>query len=169
MKLAPIAWLAALALFTSCVTSPSGTPATPAPPPKTAQELAGECAAAPSHRDFAKAQTAAAQATQLNPQFEEAWVGFGMASVRLGQSDLARAAYGRALELHQTRRLQAPPDAGQVYQEIFLLSLLGRSAEADALLKRARAEFPNDPQIITLSGNFAQIKQTWELWTVKSP
>jgi Flp pilus assembly protein TadD len=129
--------------------------------------LAAESATALNAKDYAKAQTAAAEATRLDPQFEEAWVGYGMASARLGQADRARDAYEHALALHQARMLLASPDAGQVFQQIFLLSLLGRAGEAETLLSRARLVFPADPQISMLASNFSQFQKLWAGWAVK--
>jgi Flp pilus assembly protein TadD len=131
------------------------------------QQLASESAAAYNAKDFAKAQALAAEATSTDPQFAEAWVGYGMASVRLGQTDLARQAYERALALHQTRHRQNPSDANQVVQQIFLLKLLGKPAEAETLLKQARAVYPNDQTIAKLAGDSAALSQGWQSISVE--
>jgi len=134
-------------------------PATHTNVPSPSQQLASESAAAYNAKEFAKAQTLAAQATSTDPQFAEAWVAYGMASVRLGQTDLARQAYERALALHQARHRQNPSDANQVVQQIFLLILLGKPAEAETLLKQARAAYPNDQTIAKLAGDSAALSQ----------
>jgi Tfp pilus assembly protein PilF len=131
--------------------------------------LAAECQRALEAKDYAGARATAAEALQLDPQYEEAWVAFGMASVRLGEPDKARQAYERALALHQSSERQRRPDASQVYQEVFLLSLLSRYTEAQELLRRARADFPTDPQLSTLADLFPEFIQGWGGWTVKSP
>jgi Flp pilus assembly protein TadD len=132
------------------------------------RQLAGESAAAFNAKDYVKAQTLAAEAAGIDPQFAEAWVGYGMASVRLGQTDHARQAFERALLLHQARHRQNPSDANQVVQQIFLLTLLGWPAEAETLLKQARADYPNDQTIAKLIGDFAATKQGWGSWTVEA-
>ncbi len=132
------------------------------------QQLASESAAALNAKDYAQAQTLAAEATSLDPQFAEAWVGYGMASVRLGQTDHARQAYEQALSLHQARHRQNPSDANQVVQQIFLLTLLDRSAEAETLLKQARTDYPNDQTIAKLAGDFAATKQGWQNLAVEA-
>ena len=132
------------------------------------QQLASESAAAFNAKDYVKAQTLAAKATGIDPQFAEAWVGYGMASVRLGQTDNARQAYERALALHQARHRQNPSDANQVVQQIFLLTLLGRPAEAETLLKQARADYPNDQTIAKLAKDFTATKKGWESWIVEA-
>jgi tetratricopeptide (TPR) repeat protein len=129
--------------------------------------LAAQSAAALEAKDYATAQKSAAEATRLDPQFEEAWVGYGMASARLGQADQAREAYQRALALHDTRLRQGTPQASQVFYEIFLLSLLGHADAAESLLQRARAIFPDDPQISILASHWTEFQRLWEGWTVK--
>ena len=124
-------------------------------------QLASESAAAYNAKDFAKAQALAAEATSTDPQFAEAWVAYGMASVRLGQTDQARQAYERALALHQARHRQNPSDANQVVQQIIMLTLLGRPTEAETLLKQARIVYPNDQTIAKLAGDFAATRQGW--------
>ena len=173
MKFAPVVFLLAFALCTSCATSPpAGAPAVPAVPAAAAaraRELGAECQRALEAGDYAGARATAAEALHLDPQYEEAWVAFGMASVRLGQPDKARESYERALALHRSSAGRTRPDASQAYYEVFLLSLLSRYGEAEALLKRARADFPTDQQLSTLADLFPEFVQNWGHWTVKSP
>jgi len=156
MKITPLIPVLALAFLTSCAPAPHD--ATALKP----QQLASKSAAAFNAKDYAKAQTLAAEATSIDPQFAEAWVGYGMASVRLGQIGHAREAYERALSLHQARHRQNPSDANQVFQQVFLLTLLGRSAEAGTLLKQAHIDYPSDQQITKLAENFTTTKKGWE-------
>jgi len=182
MKIPPLVSLLALALCASCVTTPpAGNPpanpparppanasATPAAPTlSTAQQLGGESQAALNAKDYSLAKAAAAEALQLDPQYEEAWVVYGMASLRMGETDRARQSYERALAAHQARESQSPPDAGQAYQKIILLSLLGRTADALALLNRARSDFPNDEQLTTMAAHFPEFQQKWQEWMAK--
>jgi Flp pilus assembly protein TadD len=162
MKIAPLILVLTVALLTSCAPAPHDAAAS------TPQQLASESAAAFNAKDYAKAQTLAGQATSIDPQFAEAWVGYGMASVRLGQTDHAREAYERALSLHQARHRQNPSNANQVFQQIFLLTLLGKSAEAETLLKQAHVDYPSDQQITKLAEDFSTIKQGWESWTLEA-
>ena len=126
------------------------------------QPLAGESATASNAKDYVKAQRLAAEATSIDPQFAEAWVEYGMASVRLGQTEHARQAYEQALSLHQARHRQNPSDANQVVQQIFLLTLLGRPTEAEILLKQAGTDYPNNQTIAKLAGDFAATSQGWQ-------
>lgn len=162
MKTAPLVLFLASALFTSCTPPPHSSVSADS------KALAGDSAAALNAQDYSKAQRLAAEATRLAPEFAEAWVGYGMASVKLRQTDRAREAYERALSLHQARLRQSPSDSNQVFQQIFLLALLGRSDEAESLLKRAHSDYPNDQQISTLAGDFAAAKRDWESWSVET-
>ena len=119
-------------------------------------------------KDYARAQTLAGQAAGIDPQFAEAWVVYGMASVRLGQTDRAREAYERALSLYQARHHQNPSDANPVVQQIFLLTLLRRPAEAETLLKQAQADYPSDQQIANLAKSFTTPKEGLQSWRVEA-
>ncbi len=152
--------LVTLLFFVSCTRTPHSTNV------KHSQQLAAESAAALNAIDYAKAQVLAAEATRLNPRFAEAWVGYGMASLRLGQTERARQAYEQALSLHQARHRQNPSDANQVFQQIVLLTLLGQSAEAEALLGYARTNYPNDGEIAKLAQHFSEAKRGWTNWAV---
>ena len=156
MKITPLISCLALAGFSSCAPAPHYATSSHS------QQLASESALAMNAKNYSKAQALAAEATNIDPQFAEAWVGYGMASVQLGQTNRAREAYERALALHQARHRQNPSDANQVFQQVFLLSLLGRSGEAEALLKQARIDYPNDQQIATSATNFAEVRHSWE-------
>ena len=130
------------------------------------QQLPAEIAEAFNAKDYAKAQTLAAEATHNNPKFAEAWVGYGMASVRLGQMDRARQAYERALSLYQARHRLHPAEANPVVQQIFLLELLGRSDEAESLLKSAQTSYPDDQQIAMWVLHWTELKRSFENWKV---
>ena len=86
---------------------------------------------------------------------------YGMASAKLGQPDHAREGYQRALSLLHARHRPDPSDANQVFQQIFLLTLLGRSDDADKLLKQSRKDYPADAQLMNLADNFGAMKQQW--------
>jgi Flp pilus assembly protein TadD len=150
--------LAAMLTLAFCVSCGPGSRETDA---SLIQQLAADGAAALNADDFERAQSLLGEATRLNPQFAEAWVGYGMASVRLGQLEEARTAYERALVLHQAQHQKNPTDANPVLQQIFLLVLLGQPAEAEILLQRARREHPNDPQLARLDAAFATATEDW--------
>jgi tetratricopeptide (TPR) repeat protein len=132
------------------------------------QQLPADIASAMNASDFGKAQSLSAEATRLNPQFAEAWVADGMASARLGQFDRARQAYERALSLYQGRSRENPSNANSVFQQIFLLTLLDRSAEAETLLEQARKSYPDDDQLAMLARHFSDVKPGWTNLMVKT-
>jgi tetratricopeptide (TPR) repeat protein len=162
MKLPPLIPILALALLASCASAP------PAASIPRQQQLADEGAAAMFAKDYAKAQALTAEAIGIDPQFAEAWAGYGMASASLGQADHARQGYERALALYQARHLKNPSDANPVLQQVFLLTVLGRPAEAEALLKQARADYPKDEQLGKMTGDFTAMKEAWKSWTVEA-
>jgi tetratricopeptide (TPR) repeat protein len=132
------------------------------------QRLPADIASAMNASNFDKAQSLSAEATRLDPQFAEAWVADGMASARLGQSDRARQAYERALSLYQGKSRENPSNADSVFQQIFLLTLLDRSADAEALLEQARKSYPDDDQLAMLAQHFPDVKLGWMNLTVKT-
>ncbi len=132
------------------------------------QKLPAEFATAMNANDFGRAQSVAAEVTRQDPQFAEGWVADGMASARLGQPDRARQDYERALALYQDKSRQNPSDANPVRQQIFLLALLDRPAEAETLLAQARSNYPNDSQVATMAQNFTEMRIGWTNWMVKS-
>jgi tetratricopeptide (TPR) repeat protein len=132
------------------------------------QQLPADIASAMNASDFGKAQSLSAEATRLNPQFAEAWVADGMVSARLGQFDRARQAYERALSLYQGKSRENPSNADSVFQQIFLLTLLGRSAEAETLLEQARKSHPDDNPLAMLAQNFSDVKSGLTNWMVKT-
>jgi len=161
MKITCLIPILTAALFTACAqTLPTAATLTP-------QQLASECAAALNAKDYSKAQAMAKQATDSDAKFAEAWVAYGMASLRLGQTEQARASYERALSLHQARHLQNPSDANQVVQQIFLLTLLGRQADAETLLKQAHTDYPSDQTITKFTEDFTTTKQGWQSWMLE--
>ena len=159
MKITPLTLILSLAFFVSCTRSHQSDSAR-------VEELGSQSTVALNARDYSTSQRLAAEATRLDPKFAEAWVAYGMSSIKLGQTNEAREAYERALSLYQARLRQNPSDSNQALQQIFLLALLGRFDEAEAVLKRAHIEYPSDNQISTLAGNFAAAKKDWESWSV---
>ena len=127
-------------------------------------QLIHESSVAFNAKDYTKAQALAAQAKALDPNAEGAWVGYGTASAMLGQPDKARDAYERALSLCQAISSRHPSDVSVVYQQIYLLTLLDRSSEAEALLRQARINHPNDKGLTTF--DYQEAKREWAIVTV---
>ena len=122
----------------------------------TAQELCSQASFAMQQNDNANAASLLRQATELKPDFAEAWVGLGMAEVQLSQIEKARSAYGRALALHSERykRTQSP---NELQQQAFVLLLLGRSDDAESLLAKGKQKHANSPTLQEFADNFPQL------------
>ena len=80
--------------------------------------------------DYAGAVRALAQAIQLNPTFQRAFVNRGMVYERIGNAQQAIDDYSRAIQL-------APDDAKVYYARGILLRHLGREREAIVDLRKA--------------------------------
>ena len=126
------------------------------------QRLVDQSAVAMIMNDYAQAQKLAADATDIDPKFAEAWVMKAKALVHLGQADDARQSYEQALSIYQEQHQQNPSDAKSVSQQIPIFIWLGRLPEAEALLKQAHTDYPNDQIISLLAGNLAGFEKTWE-------
>ena len=109
MKFAPVVFLLAFALCTSCATSPpAGAPAVPAVPAAAAaraRELGAECQRALEAGDYAGARATAAEALHLDPQYEE-----GLGRLRDGLSAVGTA--GQGAGVLRTRAGVAPVKRG---------------------------------------------------------
>lgn len=119
--------------------------------------LINDSGAAIMRGEYSKAQALAIKATQTDPEFPEAWYCYGSASVHLGQTERGQEAYEHMLSLYKTRHRQHPSDGRPVLSEISSLILLGRSAEAEALLEQARIDYPGDKQF-TNADRFTQLQ-----------
>ena len=159
MKVALIGIVVCLSL-SACVSGPSQAEE------QQAARLAAQSARAMLTKDFAAAQQADREAVRLNPTFAEAWVGLGMASMKLGQVSVAQDAYEHALAEHRARQQRNPEDASQVLQEVTVLVLLGRHAEAGARLRDARRLFPNDQTVTLFSQDFLNLMKGFKAFTI---
>ncbi|MGP8201053.1 MAG: protein kinase domain-containing protein [Limisphaerales bacterium] len=128
------------------------------------QKLPTNVVAAIQTNDFAKAQSMALEATRQDPLSAEAWIADGMASARLDQSDRARQSYERALALYEKKSHENPSDANSIFEQVFLLTLLNRSADADSLLEQARKNYPDDDQLSALARHFSETKAGLTDW-----
>jgi Flp pilus assembly protein TadD len=70
--------------------------------------------------------------------------------------------------LYQGKSRENPSNADSVFQQIFLLTLLGRSAEAETLLEQARKSHPDDNPLAMLAQNFSDVKSGLTNWMVKT-
>ena len=112
-----------------------------------AQVLAGQAAEAFNAGDYSEARSLSREAVTRKPDFAEAWVGHVMACAAMQDGGCALDSYERALQLHAQRYRENPDDANQLQQQVYVLLLLGRDAEARALLTQGLERHPEDRQL----------------------
>ena len=98
-------------------------------------------------KDYAKARSLLEEAVRLRPDFAEAWVGLGNDCALLKDTTAAIAAYEHALLLHRQRCQMTPSDANQLQQQVYVLLLLGRDAEARDLLSQGMKMHSGNQQL----------------------
>lgn len=116
-----------------------------------AQNLADRAAQAFLDEEYKKARSLSEEAVRLRPDFAEAWVLHGKSCVLEGDAASARESYERALRLHAQRYRMNSDDTSQLVQQVYILLLLGRDAEARALLAQGLEAHPADERLTLLS------------------
>ena len=117
---------------------------------KQAASLVSEADFAVTMKDLPRAEALYRQALELGPDVPLHWQNLGIIQRKQGNLKGARAAYEQALALHSDE-YKAGKKPESLVQQVWLLSLLGRNAEADKLIRRAQADHPNDPIIRQLA------------------
>ena len=112
-----------------------------------AQVLAGQAAEAFNAGDYSEARSLSREAVTRKPDSAEAWVEHGMACAAMQDGGCARDSYERALQLHAQQYRENPGDSNQLQQQVYVLLLLGRDAEARALLTQGLERHPEDRQL----------------------
>ena len=117
---------------------------------KQAVSLASEADFAVVMKNLPKAEALYRQALELGPDMPVHWQNLGVIQRRQGNVKGARTSYERALALHADE-YKTGRKTESLVQQVWLLSLLGRHADAEKLIKRAQADHPNDPVIRQLA------------------
>ena len=129
---------AVLLLATGAAANPDDDVSTPAPPAAvTAESRFNQGQALARQNDWAGAEQAYREATQLRPAFPEAWNGLGHALRKRGALEESVKAYQEALRL-RPRYPQALEYLGEAYVK------MGKLAEAREVLARLRPLDPNE-------------------------
>lgn len=131
-----------------------------------ANELVVKSAEAINKGEFENARSLLEKAIKLKPDFAEACVSHGMASVCLWDYVTAKNSYEQALSFHAKRYQNEPSNANHVQQQIFVLVLLGRSAEAKQLLTEAQSRHSGDNQLNTFARGFSSLKESMAKYTI---
>lgn len=124
----------------------------------TADRLAAQAAQAMVDDRVADARDLLLKATDLRPDFAEAWVGLGMALTRLESEQEASAAYQRALDIHHQRYADTK-SAYDLQQEIFILLLLKRSDEAAAALEQGKTVHADDESFMLFADGYPELTE----------
>jgi Flp pilus assembly protein TadD len=128
---------------------------------KQAAILVDEAQFAMGLRDYARAEPLFAEATKLCPDDGGYWLGLGVTRRRLGNTAGAKTAYEKARSaFHDAYELDAKR-TDVLLQEIYVLALIGKAKDAEALLEKARKKDPNDAQLRV----FAENKQLEKMMT----
>lgn len=126
------------------------------PTSTTPEHLWNQAALAMEEDDYAKAAALFRQATKLNPDLAEAWVGLGASLVQIDHVAEARSSYQQALEIY-SERYAAAPSPNDLMSQSFVLLLLGKSDEAEALLAKGEQTHPTASMITTLRRGFSEL------------
>jgi len=109
-----------------------------------ATTLTSEAQFAMQINEFARAEELMQRALKLREDMPEYWVTLGMARRKQDNKEGARSAYKTALEMHADR-YKEDHQVEQLAQQAFVLALLGRGTEANALLAQGLKDHPDDP------------------------
>jgi Flp pilus assembly protein TadD len=131
----------------------------PQPVVPTAQQLCNDASSAMQEDDHARAASLLRQAIGIKPEFAEAWVSLGMTLVRMNQNEEARSTYERALELH-VQRYTNTHSPNELQQQAFVLLLLDRYPEAEALLANGKHAHPGDASLQTFADNLPELAKS---------
>jgi tetratricopeptide (TPR) repeat protein len=115
---------------------------------KEAMHLVSEAQFAAQIREWSRAEGLLAKAVQIDPNEGAYWVSLGAMRMRQGNKSGARDAYQGTLKAYQFEAVAAPATDGEPWlKQVEVLALLGRTAEARALLDEAAKKYPQKRDI----------------------
>lgn len=114
---------------------------------KEAATLASEAQFAMSLRDLPRTEALLAKATALSPDVGDFWINLGSVRMQLKNRDGAKSAYRSALEVYEEAYRKEPTDTGLLFQQVYVLALLGDVKEARARLEKSRKKNPDDREL----------------------
>jgi tetratricopeptide (TPR) repeat protein len=109
-----------------------------------AATLISEAQFAMSIREYGRAEELIQRAIDLTDEVPEYWVSLGMTRRKQDNTDGARKAYKRALELHK-ERYEESKKPEELAQQAFVLALLGKTDEALKVLENGLKQYPDSP------------------------
>jgi tetratricopeptide (TPR) repeat protein len=113
---------------------------------KEAAHLQSEAEFAISLRDLPRAEDLYAKATATCPDDSDLWISLGACRRKQNNLEGARKAYESALKASKDAYRADSKDPAPVFQQIYVLTLLGRIDDAKALADKAQQDHGNDPR-----------------------
>jgi tetratricopeptide (TPR) repeat protein len=117
---------------------------------KEAAFLISEAQFAMTVREWARAEGLLVKAVAVAPQ-GDSWLSLGGVRMRLNNRDGAREAYQSALKAFEQESAQNNKASEPWVKQAFVLGLLGRKSDSQALITKAAKIFPNDAKIRALT------------------
>jgi tetratricopeptide (TPR) repeat protein len=117
---------------------------------KEAAFLISEAQFAMTVREWARAEGLLVKAVAVAPQ-GDSWLSLGGVRMRLNNRDGAREAYQSALKAFEQESAQNYKASEPWVKQAFVLGLLGRKSDSQAVIARAAKIFPNDAKIRALT------------------
>ena len=130
---------------------------------KEAAGLISEAEFAVTIRDLNRAEKLLTKASALEFDNGKTWITLGTIRVRLGRRPAATLAYESALQAYEDAYKLQPKSAQLYLQQVYILVLLGRVAEARSLVVEIQKKHGADAEVRT----FVQSRQLEEM--LKSP
>lgn len=114
---------------------------------KQAAALVSEAEFAITIRDFARAEDLMRQAAELCPDDGSYWMALGNLTKRNGKPAEARKAYEQCVEVYAAAYKETPQNGKLLMRQMYAEALLGHVDKARALVKKARENHAQDPEI----------------------
>jgi tetratricopeptide (TPR) repeat protein len=114
---------------------------------KEAAHLASEADFAVTLKDYPRAESALAKATELAPDMGSYWINLGVVRKRQANAGGAKDAYQRALRAYEAQAKKNPTDPDPWLRQIYVHALLGRPDDARSTMERMAKQFPTNRNV----------------------
>lgn len=114
---------------------------------KEAATLVSEADFAATMKDYPRAESVLAKATELAPDTGSYWINLGVVRKRQGKTGGAKEAYQRALRAYENQAKKNNADVDAWLRQIYVLVLLGRADDARSLMGKMQKRFPDNRNV----------------------
>ncbi len=135
---------------------------------KRADQLVAQASQKMQDENFEGAVALLNEAKRLQPEWPRVWTTLGIASARLGNDQMAKKSFKRALAIHEKQYRANPSEVKHVKEQVYLLILLNRDQEAKERLARGQSNHPNSRALKRLSKMMPKILASDEMPRVGS-